>query len=382
MKTILLVGCLLAFAQMGLTYSVQDMIQVMTPTGTSPGCVSFSPFVNNMDPNKGSIPKMDLITQLLTNLITQTNYRCIMIYNMGKSYNINTIAAAQKLGIKVLTHVYLVTNDTKGSNQDSISAAIPVAKAYDNIIGISCGSEVAYNTNDMDSTYNVVSDCITQLRAANVTQPLGYIDVATVWCGQSYPCTNRWTKMAKVVDFIGLDEFPWWENTYSNYYTCEKAENAAGQTFFRYNLVKQLYSDVPVLLTEFGWPSSAGPDLPSQPNAYTGQTCGIGNPVNYRKVNQQTINLCAKYKVGCNIFTSFNEQWKVSGGAANNPYDVQNFRGFCSGSPPYNCTNLFSGTDSDYARSVGYPSVPTSGGVALIISGAALIIALVSFLVM
>jgi hypothetical protein len=128
---------------------------------------------------------------------------------------IDIVDIAQSLGIKVLGHVYLdYTLQADGSqaqssidmNAKNIATGIQTALQYPNtILGVSCGSEIAYQNNNRSMTLKMVSDCVSQFKAANVVQPVGYIDVATVWCGQQeYPCTQKYSDMEAIVDFIGL----------------------------------------------------------------------------------------------------------------------------------------------------------------------------------
>jgi exo-beta-1,3-glucanase (GH17 family) len=321
------------------TCSLQDLITAMTPTATSPGCISFSPFVDNLNPNYGSIPSESLIQTLLNTLISQTSYRCIHIYDLSGPYS-TIVQVAESLGLKVLANVYISSSTFAINN---VSGAISTAVAYPNtLLGISCGSEIIYESNNPTGSRSAVASCISQFRAGGVTQPIGYIDVFTGWCGGSeYPCTNFYTDLESIVDFIGVDMFPWWSNTYSRMFPCEPASNAVNQTFFSYYALKRVASK-PVLITEFGWPGSGGGDIISQANVYTGQQCGVANPTLQQQINQQTINECAANGIACSLFEAFNEAWKGNG----NSGDVNNFWGICSGTSPYTCTNAPTGATS------------------------------------
>jgi exo-beta-1,3-glucanase (GH17 family) len=117
--------------------------------------------------------------------------------------------------------------------------------------------------------------------------------------------------METIVDWIGLDEFPWWKNTFSKVFTCVPIENAANLTTFIYENVKNAYTK-PVLLTEFGWPGTSGEDRKSAPNKYTGEECGIANPANQIRANQEVLDYCATHNLPCTVFEAFNELWKGS----------------------------------------------------------------------
>ncbi|KAL0483990.1 hypothetical protein AKO1_004617 [Acrasis kona] len=258
-----------------------------------------------------------------------------MIYDMSGPYT-SIVKHADLLGIKVLAHVY-ISDDFVINN---ITGAIATANAYKNtILGISCGSEVALGNNDLPGTAKSVKSCIDQMRAGGVTQPIGYIDVPSVWCsGVEYPCTNPYSEMSSIVDFIGLDLFPYWQNQFSSVWPCVPASEAANLTMFQWNYIKELYSDIPTLITEFGWPGSGDSNIISTANVFTGQTCGVANKVNQAAVNQQIINLCAAQGVACNLFEAFNEKWKGNGIGG----DLNEYWGICSGevSDNYNCFNV------------------------------------------
>src|SRR5688572_24134478 len=97
----------------GAFATMQDLLTAMTPTTTSPGCTSFSPFVTDGDimytPRWGPPPPKAVVTKLLHNLYNQTSYRCIQTYDMGGASPVyaDILEIADSLGMKVLGHVYL-----------------------------------------------------------------------------------------------------------------------------------------------------------------------------------------------------------------------------------------------------------------------------------
>jgi hypothetical protein len=184
--------------------TLQDLITAMTPTATSPGCISFSPFVDNYTPNYGPFPPESLIRTLLNVLVSQTGYRCIHIYDLGGSYA-TVVKVADSLGIKVLANVYISSASLTISNIDS---AITTANTYPNtLLGISCGSETIYESNNPTGARTAVESCVRQMRNGGVTQPIGYIDVFTGWCGGAEAsCTNFFSALESSVDFVGLDD--------------------------------------------------------------------------------------------------------------------------------------------------------------------------------
>jgi len=334
MKTIAQVITILSIIALA-SCSLQDLINAMTPSGSSPGCISFSPYVDPYTPNYGPAPPVSLIRTLMTNLVQQSGFRCIHIYNLGATTYGNILMVARELNVKVLANIYF---DAQSLSIDSLPGAISNANNYrDTLLGISCGSETIYESNNPNGVRDTVASCVRQLRNGGVTQPIGYIDVFTGWCGgDEYPCNNFFGDLAAQVDFVGLDEFPWWLNTYSRMFPCQPASNAANQTIFRFNAL-QAKTSKPVILTEYGWPGArSGQDIVSTANVYNGQQCGIANLNNQKTVNQQIVNICAANRLPCCLFSANNEEWKGNG----NPNDVNNFWGICSGESPYNCFNV------------------------------------------
>jgi exo-beta-1,3-glucanase (GH17 family) len=224
MKTILRLLPLLLLAVYA-TCTVQDLMTAMTPTATSPGCISFSPYVDDLSPNYGSVPSESLIQTLLNNLVAQTSYRCIHIYDLGGIQYQNIVKVADSLGIKVLANIYISSTSFAISN---IDGAIATANQYPStLLGISCGSETIYESNNPTSAKQAVQSCVSQLRTGGVTQPVGYIDVFTGWCGAEDNCNNFLSDLESLVDFVGLDEFPWVS------YWLYSANNVVGEHIFQ-----------------------------------------------------------------------------------------------------------------------------------------------------
>jgi exo-beta-1,3-glucanase (GH17 family) len=196
---VLIILLLCAFAQADM----QALLTAMTPTTTSTGCTRFSPYVNGLSPNGGPTPNATLINELLDILVAKTQFRCIMIDDMSGVFT-TVIQGAHDRGIKVFGVTY-ISADFKANGD--INMAITMANKYpDTIVGISCGLEVAWRNKDLSGTANAVTSCVSTLKNANVTQPIGYCDTFGVWCNlNDWPCYNGYYAIYNYVDFIGLD---------------------------------------------------------------------------------------------------------------------------------------------------------------------------------
>jgi exo-beta-1,3-glucanase (GH17 family) len=265
---------------------------------------------------------------LLDALVAQKNFTCLLTYGVLNGLD-HIFQAASIRNLKVVAIIWL---DTDASvNQLSISNGIQAAKNYPNtIIRLSCGSE--FRTRHGTGLDAIIRDCLTQVRAAGVTQPLTSIDTWWEWCNRSWPC-QIWD-MANDVDWIGINVFPWWENKFSGIFPCTPVNHAADFHIARLQDAKSRYPGKEVILTEFGWP--AGPDGFTETNQITGQKCNgaEASEINQRRVVIETLTKLDSIGFRGIVFEAFREAWKVSEGA------VGPFWGICAGTSPYTCKSL------------------------------------------
>ena len=291
-----------------------------------PDCVAFSAYVGEHDPDFGPHPPPALIDALLDALVLQSTFRCIQVYGVlnGLDY---IPAAAQQRGISVVQVIWLDTDTTV--NAASIAKGIEVAKAYPGTITrLSCGSEV--RTRHGLGLTGPIADCIAQLRAADVTQPIGNIESWWVWCNEQQPCHAA--ALASELDWIGVNAYPWWENKFSPLYPCTAASGAAAFAVARLQEVASIYPGKRTTLTEFGWP--AGPNGYTETNVATGQQCGVASEENQTLVVNGTRTQLESAGYDGVMFEAFREgAWKVRVEAS----PVGSFWGQCSGTAPYAC---------------------------------------------
>jgi len=299
----------------------------MTPSTNSLGSVSFSPGVGGFSPSNP--PSLSLVGQLLDNLVANTKYRTVQMYYLDPS----TVQLVANAGLKMLGIIYTVPGQ---DNTALINSAIQVVHQFpDTVIALSCGNEMILNYGLTSSVIGAVSQCVSQLKAAGITLPIGSIDTYTGWCSNTEtPCNNPVTGISDLVDWIGFNDYPWYDNTFSGTWSCVPFNQAAQVTLGKHKTLSALYGK-PIVLTEFGWPSApAGSSIMSQPNDITGQQCGVGNDANQKAMIQNQIDLYRMNNLPCNTFEAFRESWKGNG-----PTSPETEFGFCLGDSPYTCIN-------------------------------------------
>jgi exo-beta-1,3-glucanase (GH17 family) len=305
---------LTARAQQGLPKSSVE--NTITNTATSLRCVAFSPYILTYDPNTGNHPPASLISHLLDTIVQTTDYNCIMTYGVNPPID-HIIPAARARGLKVFANIWLDPGlSIPSQNSISIQNGINAALVYpDTIVRLSCGVEVRNKTINngwpLSSAESVINDCINELRAAGVTQPITTIDTWWNWCNAQWPC-QAWS-MANNVDWIGINVYPWWENKYSGIFTCTTAANAAQFHIDRINNVQGIYPSKEIVLTEFGWP--AGPNGYFETNLYTGEKCGIASELNQEYIISETLTKLNNAGIQGVVFEAFREPWKTVEGS-------------------------------------------------------------------
>lgn len=297
-----------------------------TPAKPTPTlqCAGFSPYVGTLNPDYGPAPSPALIGQLLDQLIKQTPYRCIMTYGVLNGLEaIFPIAKAKKL--QVIAIIWL--DNDPAANSRSIAKGIETAKAFpETIIKLSCGSEL--RTRHGFTYDGEISRCIQSLKAAGVRQPITTIDTWWEWCNRSASCTQN--SFAKQVDWLGINIYPWWENKYSDRFSCTPADKAADFHIARLDELRRAYPQKDITITEFGWPNA--PKNATATNIKTGQRCGIASAKNQALVVRSTFKKLAKKHTSGVVFEAFSENWKTT-----KEGEVGSAWGICSGQPPYAC---------------------------------------------
>jgi hypothetical protein len=176
---------------------VRNLLSTFTPSADKSGCVDFSHKVDPYGWGTGLTPPKEFIDQLLTIILTQTPYRCIMIYDVYP----DVIAEAEEKGFKVLVIIWLTLDPV--ANSAGMTKAYQVSRQYPaTIVGFSCGSELGFRNlgpNGLtDEVSKITLDCLYGLKQQGVIQPIGVIDSLKTY-------NYNWTEIAANVDFFGVN---------------------------------------------------------------------------------------------------------------------------------------------------------------------------------
>jgi exo-beta-1,3-glucanase (GH17 family) len=291
-----------------LLAGVVQSAQVSPRSASRPlACVAFSPYVNGYSPAKGLHPTAAVIDVLLNEVVSATDFRCVMTYGVVPPWE-DVFKAAATRGLTVISVVWL--DGEVGVDTASIAAGIRAAERYPNtIVRLACGSEVRIR-HGVTAAEAIVSQCVSALKDAGVKQPIGITDSWWGLCDESWPC-RPW-RLPRGLDWIGANIYPWWENKYSGLFPCTSAAEAADFHVARLRDVMRQYPSTDVILTEFGWP--AGPDGYTETNRFTGQRCGVASSSNQRLVINETVTLLRRLNLSHVVFSAFREPWKVQEG--------------------------------------------------------------------
>jgi len=173
---------------------------------------------------------------------------------------IEAIPAAISTGTTLLLGLWASAGqDTVTSEiQHLVDAVNQYGTAFtDLVVGISVGSEDVYRTTDLGIASNVgpgalpstLIDYISQTRSAIAGtaldgKPVGHVDTYNTWTNTTYTAG-----LVSAVDFIGVDSYPYYENTKDN-----SIENAQSIFWEDFNQVVAVDQGKPVWVTETGWP--------------------------------------------------------------------------------------------------------------------------------
>jgi glucan endo-1,3-beta-D-glucosidase len=195
-------------------------------------------------------------------------FNSVRLYTNIQAETTDTPSAAFKAAIDTKTSMLLGLwcsgTDTIESELTALSSAI---KTYgqefaDLVVGISVGSEDLYRISESGirndaglgngpkeiiGFINEVRDAIADTPLKDV--PVGHVDTSSAFFNESN------AEVIKNCDFIGMDAYPFYEREKDN--TFENARNL-WDTAYRKTLAAA--GDVPVWITEVGWPSE-GPDF-------------------------------------------------------------------------------------------------------------------------
>ena len=145
------------------------------------------------------------------------------------------------------------TNFTKETSALDTAITTYGTKFTDLIYGISVGSEDLYRTSDNgadgvgDSVANIqkyIGWTRQVLAKHSLSKPVGHVDTWQIWLDPKYG-----QRLLPNVDFVGMDDYPYWEHVAEN----QSTSNVTGT----YEKLVAGVKGKPVWITETGWPVQA-----------------------------------------------------------------------------------------------------------------------------
>jgi glucan endo-1,3-beta-D-glucosidase len=212
-------------------------------------------------------------------LDTTSGWGSARLYTMIQEGTANTVISASPAAIA--TNTTLLLGLWASSPQDVFNNELTALKNAINqygsafsdlVVGISVGSEDLYRDSPTGILSNagtgqspdVLVNYIGQVKSAIAgtvlsSKPVGHVDT---W--QTYTNGSNAAVVA-AADFLGLDEYPYYENTNEN-----SVANANTLFFNAYNAVAGVANGKPIWITETGWPTTGPTEnlaIPSVDNA-------------------------------------------------------------------------------------------------------------------
>ncbi|MCJ1453513.1 hypothetical protein MMC28_003860 [Mycoblastus sanguinarius] len=215
------------------------------------------------------------------NVVGTSGFTSARIYTMIQAGTTNTPTEAIQAAINTKTSLLLGLWASAGqagisSELAALSSAISqFGTAFtDLIIGISVGSEDLYrisptgieNMSGVGASPDDITNYIGQVRSAisgtaASGKPVGHVDTWTAWVNSSNDA------VISASDFIGMDAYPYFQNTMTNAIT-----DGYSLFFAAYDATVDAVGGKPVWVTETGWPVSGATEnlaVPSLQNAQT-----------------------------------------------------------------------------------------------------------------
>ena len=194
--------------------------------------------------------------------------------------NPQIIRLARQQGLQVLAGAWLDRRTLH--NDDELQALIAQARRYPDTIGrVEVGNEVLLR-GDMKPTRLMAT--LDRARAA-IRQPVSTAEPWHIW--EKYP------ELVQHVDFITVHLLPYWEGV--------PRKDAIGDVLSRYEHLRALYPDKPVVVGEIGWPSNGDRFQNADPS--------ISNEAIFLR---QWFQVARQRNIDYYVMEAFDQPWKES----------------------------------------------------------------------
>ncbi|HEX7338414.1 MAG TPA: glycosyltransferase [Rhodanobacteraceae bacterium] len=200
----------------------------------------------------------------------------IRVYSSLQNPEVYRLAKAQ--GLQVLAGAWL---DTRlGNNEKELDALIAQARRYPKTITrVEVGNEVLLRH---DLTPEQMMAYLDRARAA-IKQPVSTAEPWHIW--EKYP------ELVKHVDFITVHLLPYWEGV--------PRKDAIGDVLMRYDHLRQLYPDKPIVIGEIGWPSNG--------NRFENAEPSVSNEAIFLR---QWFQVAKRLGIDYYVMEAFDQPWK------------------------------------------------------------------------
>lgn len=300
--------------------------------------VCYSGFRTGQHPDRGDgavNPSYDQVFEDLKLLSEKSHFKMIRVYDSGEnSETVLRVIRENQLNMKMLLGIWLraelsnhescawlnepipeeVLQQNKKLNLKEIEKGIRLANTYsDIVIAVNVGNEALVEWND---------------HKVNVDTIIGYVRKVKQSIGQLVTVADnyKWwaehgAELAKEVDFVSVHTYPVWEG--------KDIEDGLSYTIDNLREVRKNIPEVPVVITEAGWPTEA-----SEFADHTGEE-------KQQQYCSEIMSLAKEMNITTFFFEAFDEDWK---GDPGNPSGAEKHWGIFTvdRQPKKAAANLFS----------------------------------------
>mgnify|MGYP001821080733 CR=1 FL=1 len=253
--------------------------------------ISYGAYRDGESPDKGSLTSLDNIREDLR-LITQ-RWQLIRLYDAGQqSLNILQVIRDERLPVRVMLGAWISSKQTPAEDKAELDRLIELANRFPEIVvAVNVGNEinVDWSEHRIDDIDRVV-EYIRHVRA-NIRQPVTVSDDYNFWNKEHAG------KIAKEVDFIGLNAYAFWNN--------QTLDQAMEWTDAIFRDIQERYPDHLVVYGETGWPTSRVYDT-----SYEGKLIGKAGEAEQKVFFDEYTAWVDSNRVISFYFEAFDEQWK------------------------------------------------------------------------
>jgi exo-beta-1,3-glucanase (GH17 family) len=290
----------IALDSTGLTQRKDDLLAGVVEA------VCYSGFRSGQHPDRGNgavNPSYDEILEDL-NILTNYGFKLIRVYDSGEnSAMVLRVIRENNFKIKVLLGIWLraelsnhesciwlnepipeeVLQQNQKLNLQEIERGINLANAYGEIVvAVNVGNEALVDWNDHKVDVDTIITYVKKVRHA-VKQPVTVADNYKWW-------VDHGITLAKVVDFVSVHTYPVWEG--------KDIEDGLAFTIENMKEVRNSIPDVPIVITEAGWPSES--------SEFPGRASEVKQQCYFKEV----MNWAHKMNITTFFFEAFDEDWK------------------------------------------------------------------------